>query len=109
MRYLISVIDTATASATPQEMAAIELFNERLQDEGWWVLAAGLASPSHSRVIDARGASPALTEGPLTQEPEYQSGLWIVSVPDDATAVALATDASRACHRRVELREFLGG
>ncbi len=101
MRYLISVIDTATASATPEEMAAIDRFNGHLQDEGWWVLAAGLAAPSQSRVIDARGASPQITTGPLTLEPEYQSGLWIVSVPDDATAESLAVEASRACHRRV--------
>lgn len=109
MRYLISVIDTTTASATPEEMTAIDAFNDRLRDEGWWVLAAGLSDPARSRVIDARGDTPQVTTGPLTLEPEYQSGVWIVSVPDDATAESLAVDASRACHRRVELREFLGG
>ena len=34
MQYLVSVIDDETNSATPDEMAAIHAFNERLQAEG---------------------------------------------------------------------------
>ena len=31
MQYLVSVIDDQTGSATPDEMAAIDAFNDRLQ------------------------------------------------------------------------------
>ncbi|HOF63566.1 MAG TPA: hypothetical protein PLL54_04615 [Dermatophilaceae bacterium] len=37
----------------------------------------------------------------------YLSGLWIIEVPDEAAALALAAEASRACNRRVEVRAFL--
>jgi hypothetical protein len=33
MQYLVSVIDDRTGSATPNEMAAIDVFNDRLQAE----------------------------------------------------------------------------
>ena len=58
MQYLISVIDDETNSATPDETeeqarhAAIDVFNDRLQAEGHWVFAGGLASPDAATVID---------------------------------------------------------
>ena len=50
------------------------------------------------------GASTAGAPGPGTA---YLSGLWIVDVPDETAALTLATEASRACNRRVEVRAFL--
>ena len=47
MQYLVSVIDDSTGSATPAEMAAIDVFNERLQAEGHWVFAGGLGYAQH--------------------------------------------------------------
>ena len=46
MQYLVSVIDDTAGLATPDEMAAIDVFNDRLQAEGHWVFAGGLAVPS---------------------------------------------------------------
>jgi len=37
MRYLVSVIDDTAGLATPDEMAAINAFNDRLKAEGHWV------------------------------------------------------------------------
>jgi hypothetical protein len=45
MRYLITVIDDSTNSATGDEMAAIDEFNDRLRAGGHWVFAGGLAAP----------------------------------------------------------------
>ena len=47
MQYLVSVIHDSASLATPSEMAAIDVFNERLQAEGHWVFAAGLGAPEH--------------------------------------------------------------
>ena len=58
MRYMISVIDDQTSAATPSEMAAIDVFNDRLKAEDHWVFAAGLALPSAVTVIDNRGGEP---------------------------------------------------
>lgn len=49
MRYLISVIDDTTNSATGDEMAAIDQFNERLRTNGHWVFAGGLVFSPRSQ------------------------------------------------------------
>jgi hypothetical protein len=108
MRYLISVIDDTTNSATGDEMAAIDDFNERLRTNGHWVFAGGLAAPDAATVIDNRAGAPLVTDGPFVESKEYLSGFWIVDAPDLDVALALATDGSRCCNRKVELRPFLG-
>ncbi|WP_089802391.1 YciI family protein [Cellulomonas sp. KH9] len=66
------------------------------------------AGPRASTVVDATGDGPALrTDGPFVETTEYVAGFWVVDAADHATALALATAASRACRRRVELRPFL--
>jgi hypothetical protein len=109
MQYLVSVIDDKTNSGTPDEMAAINVFNERLEAEGHWVFAGGLASPSAATVIDNRGGEPLFTDGPFLESKEYLAGLWIIEAPDLDVALKLATDGSKACNRKVEVRPFLGG
>jgi hypothetical protein len=54
VKYLISVLDHTTNSATDDEMGAIRAFNEQLQAEGHWVFAGGLASPSTATVVELR-------------------------------------------------------
>ena len=106
MQYLISVIDTATGSGTPEERAAIDVFNDRLVADGHWVFACGLSSPSAATVIDNRGAEPVFTDGALHQTNEYVSGFWIIEAPDRESARNLATEGSKCCNRKVELRPF---
>lgn len=109
MQFLICVLDDATGTSTPEEMTAIDAFNERLVADGHWVFAGGLTSPADSSVIDGRGARPVCTDGPFIESKEYISGFWIISAPDLDAARALATEGSRSCNRKVELRPFLGG
>jgi hypothetical protein len=108
MQFLISVIDDQTGLATPEEMAAIDVFNERLQADGHWIVACGITAPSAAAVIDNRGPQAVITEGPLHDEREYISGFWLISAPDLEVARALASDGSKACNRKVELRSLLG-
>jgi hypothetical protein len=58
MKYLVSVIDDTAGLATPDEMAAIDAFNDRLTAQGHWVFAGGLAAPSSATVIDNRDRLP---------------------------------------------------
>ena len=108
MQYLMSVIDDGTGPATPTEDAAVDAFNQRLRDEGYWVFAGGLGSPEPATVIDNRGAEVVITDGPFLESKEYLAGFWIVEAPDLDVALKLATEGSRACHRKVEVRPFLG-
>jgi hypothetical protein len=108
MQYLISVINDTDGLATPDEDAAIDVFNDRLKAEGHWVFAGGLGSPSAATVIDNRGGEAMFTDGPFLESKEYIVGFWIIEAPDLDVALKLAADGSKACNRKVEVRPFLG-
>jgi hypothetical protein len=107
MQYLVSVIDDTAGLATPDEDAAIDAFNERIQAEGHWVFAGGLAAPSSATVIDNRGEEAIFTDGPFVESKEHLAGFWIMNAPDLDVALKLAAEGSKACNRKVEVRPFL--
>lgn len=107
MKYLVSVIDESAGLATPAEMAAIDVFNERLQAEGHWVFAGGLAAPSTAAVIDNRRGKATFTDGPFLESKEFIAGFWIIEAPDLDVALKLAAEGSKSCNRKVEVRPFL--
>lgn len=109
MRFVISVIDTQTRPPhSPEEIAAIDAFNDKLVANGQRVLAVGLESPQEALMIDARGTQVSTTPGPLHDTTEFQSGIWIIDVPSREVAIALAEEGSKACNRKVELRPIIG-
>ncbi len=63
---------------------------------------------STATVVDGRGASPVLTDGPYLEAKEALGGFWVIEAPDLDVALALAADASRACGGSVEVRPFGG-
>ena len=107
MQYLFSVIDDTARSATPDEMAAIDVFNDQLQTEGHWVFAGGLGGPNTATVIDNRGGEAMFTDGPFLESKEYLAGFWIIEAADLDVALKLAAEGSKACNRKVEVRPFL--
>ena len=108
MQYLVFVIADTAHLGTPEEMAAIDVFNEGLVAEGHWVFAAGLGLPSTATVIDNRGGEAVFTDGPFVESKEYLAGFWIIEAPDLDVALKLATEGSKACNRKVEVRPVLG-
>jgi hypothetical protein len=107
MQYLVSVIDDTAGLATPEEAAAIDVFNDRLKAEGRWVFAGGLAAPSAATVIDNRGEQAVFSDGPFVESKEYLAGFWIMEAPDLDVALKLAAEGSKACNRKIEVRPFL--
>ncbi|MDV3221465.1 YciI family protein [Intrasporangium sp.] len=107
MQYLLSVIHDKLDSATPDEMADIDVFNDRLQAEGHWVFAGGLGAPATATVIDNRDGQAVFTDGPFLESKEYLAGFWIIEAPDLDVALRIATEGSKACNRKVEVRPFL--
>lgn len=106
MKYLISVIHDKLELATPDEKEAIDAFNDRLRAEGHWVFAGGLAWPETATVIDNRSGEAIVTDGPFLESKEYLAGFWVIEAADLDVALALATDGSKACNRKVEVRPF---
>src|SRR5262245_22142751 len=104
MQYLVSVIHDSASLATPGEQAAIDAFNDRLQAEGHWVFAGGLAAPSSATVIDNRGGEAMFTDGPFVESKEYLAGFWIIEAAGPGVALKLAAEGSKACNRKIEVR-----
>jgi hypothetical protein len=107
MQYLISVITNSPDLADPDEEAAIDVFNAKLQAEGYWVFAGGLGGPDTATTIDNRGAEAFVTDGPFVETKEYLIGFWIIEAPDLDVALKLGTEGSKACNRKIEVRPFL--
>lgn len=107
MRYVVFVVDAQSRSADGDEIAAIDAFNAELRAAGEFVLAFGLAAPSHATVIDNRSDAGIEHAGSIFHSDEFFSGMWIIDVDSSAVARTRAMQASLACNRRVELRPFL--
>jgi len=115
MQYLLSVYGPAEIdelSSYPDKetmvktMADTGAFNERLQAQGHFVYANGLASATTATVVDGRGDSPLVTDGPYLESKEYLGGFWVIEASDLDQALALAAEGSKACQGKVEVRPF---
>ena len=91
-----------------QAFADTGAFNERLKTEGYWVFAGGLQPATTATVVDGRGDSPVLTDGPYLETKEVIGGFWVIEAPDLDVALRLAAEGSQACRGKVEVRPFEG-
>ena len=107
-RFLISVIDDLSGSGTPEEMVAIDAFNDKLRENGQFIYACGLESPVNATVIDNRAGAAIETGKPLFAAAENFSGFWLIQAESLEIARELAFEGSRACNRKVELRPLFG-
>lgn len=107
MRFIIFVIDGPNNPANPDEMKQIDAFNEKLQNNGHWITAAGIQPGSAATLIDNRGNKGESTSGSLFDAPEYFSGFWLIEADSHEVAHQLAMEGSLACNRRVELRPYI--
>jgi hypothetical protein len=106
MRYLVSVIDDKSNPGSTDRQPAITAFDDRLKAEGYWVFAGGLGLPGEATVIDNRGGEALFTDGPFVESKEYLAGFWIIEAPGLDVVLKLATEASKHCDRKVEVRPF---
>jgi hypothetical protein len=106
VKFLILVIDVKDNLATPEEGAQIDLFNDQLQAKGHWIHGWGLYGPEFSTLIDNRAGVNKFENRSLVESAENYSGLWIIEAASEEEATILATEASKACNRKVELRRI---
>jgi hypothetical protein len=115
MQYLMSVFGPAELTefgnypdkqSMDQAMADTSAFNEKLQADGHFVYANGLASATTATVVDGTGETPLFTDGPYLESKEYIGGFWVIEADDLDQALALAAAGSKACRGKVEVRPF---
>jgi hypothetical protein len=126
MKYMLLMMAPAGgwqkfATLPPEEIRAHVTFmkkvNADLTSAGELVDAQGLAFPDQAKIVRAQsGAKPAVTDGPFPESKEFLAGYWIVDVPDEARAIALAAHISTApgkggapMHFPVEVRQVMAG
>lgn len=107
MRFLMAVIDSTSDPGRPEEPGAIDAFNDKIEAAGQRIIAAGVAAPDRSMVFDNRHGAGLVSQGPIVEADDYMAGFWVIDVVDRSVAETLATEASLACNRRIELRPFL--
>ena len=88
--------------------AATGAFNDKLKADGYWVFAGGLEPATTATVVDGRGETPVMTDGPYLESKEAIGGFWVLDVPDLDVALRLAAEGSKACGGKVEVRPFEG-
>ena len=108
MRFLIAVIDSKSRSGTSDEMVAIDAFNDKLVANDQMIMACGISDPAEATVIDNRADLGAVTPGPLHATDEFMAGFWLIRAADNAEALQLAAEGSKACNRKVEVRALHG-
>ena len=104
MKFIIFVIDDLSNSGTEAEMKEINIFNDYLRNNGHWITAEGIDSPTKSTVIDNRNDSNILLSESLVKSIENYSGFWLINAPSIDVAKQLAAQGSKSCNRKVELR-----
>lgn len=111
-QYLLSVhhVEGEEMPTSPEELQpmfdAVGRFNKRAMDAGVWVFAGGLMPRDTATTVDATGDEPIVSDGPFAESKEWLGGFWIFELPDLDAALTWATEGSRACAGKVEVRPF---
>lgn len=80
-------------------------FNQKLQDNGHWILAGGLVTPENAKTVLPDGS---FLEGPYRDADTFPSGFWIIEAADEEEALQITAEAAEACANGVELRAVAG-
>ena len=107
MKFIIFVIDGLNNPASSNEMQNIDAFNEKLQNNGHWITAAGIQPGSKATLIDNRNHKGEVKSGSLFDAPEHFSGFWLIEAESAEQAHELAMEGSLSCNRKVELRPYI--
>jgi hypothetical protein len=110
-QYMLAVHGTADDPEVDPEaiqpaFEAVDVVNKKMMDAGVWVFAGGLEPIDVATTVDNTGGEPIITDGPFAESKEWLGGFWILELPDLDAALEWATEASKACRGKVEVRPF---
>jgi hypothetical protein len=110
-QYLLAVHMVEGEEPPPPEVMQkayddVDVFNQKLQDQGAWVFGGGLNPPDTATVVRAEGGEVLTTDGPFAEAKEQLGGFWVIQATDLDAALKWAGEASAACAAPVEVRPF---
>ena len=110
VRYMLLIHSTAESwnSMSADERRAIgtghaELVRQ-LRASGEYVSGGGLADESQTATVKVRDDAIEATDGPFAEAKEHLAGYYVVDVPDQEAAVAIAARMPDARYVAVEVR-----
>ena len=112
MRFMMLVIpkdyEKAAPDASPDAKVVAQMmrYNEDLAKTGVLLSLDGLKPPSAGVRVSFTGGKPKVIDGPFAESKEWVGGFWIFELPDLDAALQWATEASKACAGKVEVRPF---
>ncbi|MFW7415557.1 YciI family protein [Demequina sp. SO4-18] len=109
-RYALLVHDRDDSDPPPAERMAefaerVSTLEADMSRDGVWVFGMGLSPAPQASVVTADAL---VTDGPFAESREHVAGIWVVEVPDLATAHAWAARTAEACGAPIEVRPLHG-
>jgi hypothetical protein len=95
-QYLLSVYitDEEIANTSEAEMqaafAAVDVFNQELQESGAWVFAGGLHPASTATVVKPSDGDTVVTDGPYVETKEWLVGFYLIDCSNEEEALERA-------------------
>lgn len=77
---------------TPEKMAAIGAYTQKMMQAGVVVMTGGLVRPTTGTQIRCENGKVSVTDGPYAETKELIDGFALVEVPSKADAIRLASE-----------------
>lgn len=109
--YLIAIhhpdnYDPAVAEDAAMDRA-IDVLNEEMVAAGVRLFVGGLHPARSAKSLRRQPSGKVtITDGPYLETKEHVGGFWVLSAPDEATALEWGRKAALACRAPVEVRQF---
>jgi hypothetical protein len=104
--YMVEGQEPPSDEAMQKAYHDVDVFNQKLQDQGAWVFGGGLHPANTATVVRAQGNDVLTSDGPFAESKEQLGGFWVIEAADLDAALAWAREATVACAAPVEVRPF---
>jgi hypothetical protein len=107
MKYVVMIYRSVGSTWTDEDQQALGRLMKLEGDlaaSGELLSSEGLLPPEDGRIVQIRDGVQVVTDGPFGEAKEQLAGFFMVDVPDDDQAKAIAARVSAAAGDRVELR-----
>ena len=111
MRFMMLMIPKGYESAAPgtvpdaEGVAAMEKYNEALQQAGVLLALDGLHPPSMGARVSFHDGKPRVSDGPFAEAKEVLGGYWMIQVKSREEALEWAKRAPMSDNEIIEVRQ----
>jgi hypothetical protein len=90
MKFLMTYEQTTRAPATPEKMAAIGAFSQKMSKSGVLLMTGGLQRPTQGTRVKLAGGDFTVTDGPFAETKELIDGFALIQVSSREEAIDVA-------------------